>query len=192
MPQATLKELEELVWKRLAEGAGPGLSPFTMWQLATAGLDGAPQVRTVVLRGAERATGRLVLHTDLRSAKVAELRREPRLAMVVSDLPNYRQIRIEGRATIHAGDEVAQAAWAANRPHTLILYQTPYAPGTLVASPELAQPPAAVSGAAGFANFAVIRVALERIEYLDISPGAHRRAVFYRGASSWSGGWVAP
>ncbi|NUU02593.1 pyridoxamine 5'-phosphate oxidase family protein [Herbaspirillum robiniae] len=192
MPQVTLKELEELVWKSLAEGAGPGLSPFTMWQLATAGLDGAPQVRTVVLRGAERATGRLVLHTDLRSAKVAELRREPRLAMVVSDLPNYRQIRIEGRATIHAGDEVAQAAWAANRPHTLILYQTPYAPGTPVAAPESAQAPAQVDAAKAYANFAVIAVIVSRIEYLDISPGAHRRASFTLSGEGVEATWLAP
>ncbi|MBP0600776.1 pyridoxamine 5'-phosphate oxidase family protein [Herbaspirillum sp. LeCh32-8] len=191
MQPATLADIEEHLWQCLAEGAGPGLSPFTMWQLASVGLDGAPQVRTVVLRGIDRASGTLLLHTDLRSAKVAELRRDPRLSLVVCDLPNFRQIRIEGRATIHADDELTRAAWAANRPHSLILYQTPHAPGTPVGTPEAAHVPAGVDPAAGYVNFAVVAVSLSRIEYLDISPGAHRRAVFLP-ADGGSAHWVAP
>lgn len=191
MQQTTLKDIEELVWQCLAEGAGPGLSPFTMWQLATVGLDGAPQVRTVILRGIARNAGTLVLHTDLRSAKVAELRREPRVSLVVSDLPNFRQIRIEGRATIHAADEVTRAAWAANRPHSLILYQTPYAPGTPVDAPESAHVASGADPAAGYVNFAVVDVALTCIEYLDISSGAHRRAVFPL-TDAKPAHWVAP
>ncbi|WP_050466751.1 pyridoxamine 5'-phosphate oxidase family protein [Herbaspirillum chlorophenolicum] len=192
MQHATLDDIEQLAWQCLAEGAGPGLSPFTMWQLATAGLDGAPQARTVVLRGADRASRRVVFHTDLRSAKVAELRREPRVSMVACDLPNYRQIRLEGRATIHADDTVSRAAWSAGRPHTLILYQTPYAPGTPMAAPELAHVPDDADPALGYANFAVVNVDLSRIEYLDISPGAHRRVAMDLSGTDVVSQWIAP
>jgi len=50
------------VWAALKAGAQPGRTPFTVLQVATTGLDGAPKVRSVILRSADARTRRLVLH----------------------------------------------------------------------------------------------------------------------------------
>lgn len=187
-----LNQIEQTLWQCLGEGAGPGLSPFTMWQLATVDADGAPQVRTVVLRGVDAGARQVVFHTDARSEKITELEREPRVALVASDLSNFRQIRLSGRAQIHRGDEATRSAWSAARPHTLILYQTPYAPGTPVPTPEAAHAAAGVDPAEGYRNFAVVKVTLTCMEYLDISPNAHCRARFDCGEEEVVRCWVAP
>lgn len=197
----TLDAAWRCIWTCLEAGAGPHRSPFTMMQAATSGLDGAPQVRTIVLRAADEASGALAFHTDLRSPKIAQLRRDPRIALVVHDLANHLQIRLDGEATIHADGAARAAIWAGSRPHTLILYQAPFAPGTPVESPPAARvaPSAqAASREAGFEHFALIEVRLTRIDFLDISPNGHTRVAFSRerdvdgDGNAWRGQWVAP
>jgi hypothetical protein len=165
-----------------------------MWQAASNGIGedaGMPQVRTVVLRDADEQGGAISFHTDARSAKVAELRADPRIALTGLDLGNLLQIRLEGRAQICADEAERRAVWNAARPHTLILYRTPFAPGTPLNVPEAGhvQEPGSDDG---YANFCVVRVVLDKLEYLDISSDGHRRAVFRRNGDQWPGTWVAP
>ncbi|WP_414449133.1 pyridoxamine 5'-phosphate oxidase family protein [Burkholderia sp. 22PA0099] len=221
--------LLDRIWNLLDEGANAGRerSPFTMLQAATLGLDGAPQVRTVVLRGVDRAARTLMFHTDARSAKAAEIARDGRLALVGCDLANGLQIRAEGVASLRASEAERLAIWRSSRPRTLILYRAPLPPGTPVAEPTDAHPPAAPDGAEidameGFAQFAVIDVRIDAIDWLDLAADGHRRARFVYdaeggqgaggagnaagigstqgvantrsadGAQGWRGGWVAP
>ncbi|AJK48303.1 pyridoxamine 5'-phosphate oxidase family protein [Burkholderia plantarii] len=191
-----MTDLCDRIWTLLEEGAGAGRerSPFTMLQAATLGLDGAPKVRTVVLRGADRQARTLMFHTDTRSAKVAELARDARIAMVGCDLANGLQIRVEGTATPRADSAGRLAIWRASRPRTLILYRAPLPPGTPVATPADAQPPAAGDDAPldGFAHFAVIDVCVNAIDWLDLSGDGHQRARLVFGANGWQAGWIAP
>lgn len=193
-----LDDIHAAIWKALATGAGPQRSPLTMWQVATNGIGeaaGMPQVRTVVLRDADEKSGAISFHTDARSVKVAELRADPRIALTGLDLDNLQQIRLEGRAQICADDAERRAIWNAARSHTLILYRTPFAPGTLLDAPEAGHVREQDSDD-GFTNFCVIRVVLNKLEYLDISPDGHQRAVFRRrsdgNGDGWRGTWVAP
>ncbi|MDN7716666.1 pyridoxamine 5'-phosphate oxidase family protein [Burkholderia gladioli] len=195
-----MTDLLPRIWTLLAEGANPGRerSPFTMLQLATLGLDGAPKVRTVVLRGVDAGQGSLLFHTDARSAKLAELRRDGRAALVGCDLAGGLQIRVEGTASVLADQARRLAIWQASRPRTLILYRAPLPPGTPVAAPADAHPASASSAAAaddaldGFANFAVIELRAEAIDWLDLAADGHRRARFVREPAGWQGNWIAP
>ncbi len=189
------------IWQCLAAGAGPGQSPFTMWQVATNGAQGMPQLRTVVLRGANEAANTVTFHTDTRSAKVAELRADPRVAMVAVDLVNLCQIRLEGVAEICADEAQRKQIWNSARPHTLILYQAPLPPATPIDHPQQAYitpksnadaANAATDAGNGFDNFCVVHVTLTKIDYLDISPAGHQRAIFCRRDGRWHGSWVAP
>ncbi|MEK6349470.1 MAG: pyridoxamine 5'-phosphate oxidase family protein [Burkholderia sp.] len=200
-----MNDLLDRIWTLLDEGANAGRerSPFTMLQAATLGLDGAPQVRTVVLRGVDRTARSLMFHTDARSAKAAEIARDGRIALVGCDLANGLQIRAEGVARLRTDEAERLAIWRASRPRTLILYRAPLPPGTPVAEPADAHPPEAQAGAepdsmAGFAQFAVIDVRIDAIDWLDLAADGHRRARFAHdahdtaGAPGWHGGWVAP
>ncbi len=90
------------VWAALMTAARPSRTPFTVLQLATSGLDGAPKVRSVILRGADAERGAVSFFTDLHSAKIEEMRHEPRVSLVGYDADAGFQIRLEGKATIDA------------------------------------------------------------------------------------------
>lgn len=180
------------IWQCLTAGASAGQSPFTMWQLATNGADGVPQLRTIVLRAADEARNTLTFHTDMRSVKVAELRADPRLSMLAADLVKLQQIRLEGRAEICPDEAERSAIWNSARPHTLLLYQSPLPPGTPLPHSQQANADVSAGPHDGYDNFCVVRVTLSKIDYLDISPAGQQRAVFTRSDNHWQGKRVAP
>ncbi|KUY49817.1 pyridoxamine 5'-phosphate oxidase family protein [Burkholderia sp. RF2-non_BP3] len=196
---ASLTQTYDRLWSCLESGVGAQRSPFTMVQAATLGLDGAPKVRTIVLRQASRADRRLSFHTDARSEKVVELRRDPRIAIVASDLDSLVQIRAEGVATICEDEAQRRAVWQSNRPHTLLLYRAPLRPGTPIESPKDAHvtaSPDTDTGTAttddGYRNFCLLHVSVTRIDWLDLARDGHRRAVFDVNDDGYEGRWIAP
>ena len=169
-------------------GAQPGRTPFTVVQLATSGLDDAPKVHSVILRSADAERGAVSFFTDLRSAKIKEMRRQPRVSLIGYDADAGFQIRLEGKATIDKGREKA-AAWAACRSHTRALFQHTLPSGTPIAAPAEAAP---ADDGEGERHFAVVVVSIIRIDWLDISGPLHLRAVFQRDGSDWRLGWLRP
>ncbi|QBQ99619.1 pyridoxamine 5'-phosphate oxidase family protein [Paraburkholderia pallida] len=191
-----MREVVDRVWAMLSAGANAGAtrSPFTMLQAATVGLDGGPKVRTIVLRGVSPEAGALTFHTDVRSEKVMELRKDPRISLLGCDLDAGIQIRLEGIARMVDSLDERMALWKTSRPHSLIVYRAQLVPGTPIASPEEAhRAPGGMSDSmAGFENFCLVTVDVQTIDYLDLSPNGHARAKLSRQDGAWHGGWVAP
>ncbi|MFM0095837.1 pyridoxamine 5'-phosphate oxidase family protein [Paraburkholderia nemoris] len=192
-----MDEIVDQIWNLLHAGANAGIerSPFTMLQAATVGVDGAPAVRNVVLRRASREERSLVFHTDVRSQKVAELRKDARISIVGSDLDAGIQIRLQGIARIVEDPEETRPAWNLSRPRSLIVYRTPLIPGTPVASPEDAfakADPGEDGESAGFENFCLIDVSISKIDYLNLHPSGHVRVSLEYDGERWRRKWVAP
>lgn len=159
----------------LARGAADRRHAFHTPTLATIGLDGAPQARTLVLRGFEPAARSLRLHSDTRAGKWAELRREPRCALHLYDAGAAVQIRLAGRATLHEGeDPAAEAAWRGSRDFSRMCYAVLPAPATPVPAP----PPAPRDAEAGRAAFGVLSFTFHALEWLWLAAEGHRRARF--------------
>jgi pyridoxine/pyridoxamine 5'-phosphate oxidase len=186
---ATLEEL----WQRLSRGVVDRRSGLHTVQLATVGVDGAPRVRTVVLRGVDVAARRLRMHTDRRSAKVAELAQRPEVEVCGYDARAKVQLRLRGRAALTTGSG-ADAAWSGSRPASRVCYRAPAAPGSPLDDPTAAVPaPRAGDDAeAGREHFAVILMTLTCIEWLYLAARGHRRARFDWTGAGWRGGWLAP
>ena len=72
-----LGTLYDPAWHRVIRGVRDRHAPARHPTLATVSSEGLPQARTVVLRKADRTSGRLEIHTNLFSAKVAELKAMP-------------------------------------------------------------------------------------------------------------------
>jgi hypothetical protein len=188
------------IWRRLARGAADRRSGFHTVQLATLGLDGAPRVRTVVLRGVEQAAGRLRVHTDRRSAKWAEIAAEPRVELHAYDPRAKLQVRMRGRILPQAEGPVADAAWAASSPGSRACYRAALAPGSALHDPAEADSEPALRAQAdpqdGRDRFAALLLEATRVEWLWLAAGGHRRAAHERGAgergAGWAGRWLAP
>lgn len=186
-PLPTLAEVRAEAFRRLANGVADRRSPFRTPTLATIGPDGAPAIRTLVLRGFDPATRTLRLHTDRRSGKWAELAADLRAALHVHDAGAELQLRLSGRASLHAGDSLAAAAWAESHPSSRLVYDIAPAPGTPVA-----EPPPAPHGEGGEANFGVILLRFDRMEWLHLHPAGHRRARFVWGPEGLAETWLVP
>lgn len=175
-------------FKLLTRGVVDRRSAFRTIQVATVAADGAPEVRTVVLRAFEPAERRLRFHTDRRSGKFAQLGRDPRVMLHGYDPGAKIQLRMAGRATIHIDDAVADDAWARTAPMGRACYAITPGPGTVVAAPIAApedQPHARD-------QFAAVRVTIDTLDWLWLSAHGHRRAHF-----AWAGGelasrWLVP
>ncbi len=179
-------------WRRLEEGA-VHQSGFHAPALATIGRDGAPRLRTVVLRGADRTCRTLRFHCDARSDKAAEIAADPRVALHAYDAAAKIQVRIEGRARLHGEDAVARAAWAASRPMSRVCYGTAPGPGTaLPAGDAYALPTEAAAVEAGFPAFRVVVLTADRLDFLYLARQGHRRALFRWDEEEPSATWLAP
>jgi hypothetical protein len=185
----TLEETLADAFRRLARGVADRRSPFHTPTLATVAPDGAPDARTLVLRGVDPASRLVRLHTDLRSGKVAALAREPRAALHLYDAGAKLQLRLAGRATVHADDAVAEEAWARSREMSRMCYAVAPGPGTPVAEP----PAAPTDAAAGRGHFGVVLLRFDRLETLELAHGGHRRARFaWDEAGGLEATWLVP
>ena len=175
-------------WRALAE-ATTRRTPYTLAALATVDATGAPRVRSVILRGCDPDAGTLAFATDARSAKVAELRAEPRVALTFWDDGTGVQVRVTGRA-VPADDDERRRRRAALGPHSRLGYGSPSVPGTPLA-PD-GSPAEPDDEETWLDRFAWVEVHVERVDRLDISAEPHDRWVFTRDGAGWGGGRVVP
>lgn len=178
-----LAQLHAEVWLRLTRGVHDRHAPPRHPTLATVSPDGRPQARTVVLRAADKVMGTVDIYTDLRSAKVADLRATPFAALHVWDASAHLQLRLEAQVTLLTGPDVA-AIWDRVPETSRGSYGSTPAPGDPIAQAL------DYTKAANPASFAVLRLELLMVDALHLGPN-HRRARFDRKAG-WAGVWLAP
>ncbi len=180
-------------WRLLCRGVGDRRSPFHTPTLATVRDDGSPSMRTLVLRAVDPIHRHLRLHTDVRSGKFREIMARPGVALHFYDPKRKIQLRIDGRARLHRDDAIAAAAWDATRPFSRLCYRNEPSPGREIADPSsirVEHDPDAAD--AGRENFAVIRVEVDRLEWLYLAAAGHRRASFAWQDVKLSAMWLVP
>lgn len=178
-----LTALYEQVWARLVRGVGDRHSPSRHPTLATVTTDGRPRARTVVLRSVDPRARMLELHTDLRSAKVEELRAAPFAALHIWDASAHLQTRIEADVTIRSGREVSDT-WSRLAEATRSSYGVTPPPGLPI------QRDLDYVKDADETAFAVLQLRVSAIDVLHLG-AQHRRARFDR-ESDWHGQWLVP
>jgi pyridoxamine 5'-phosphate oxidase len=182
---ATLSEALRL----LARGVADRRHGFHTPTLASIGLDGAPQARTVVLRAFDASARSLRFHTDARSAKVAELAAEPRASLHFYDSGAQVQIRAAGHVTLHAADALADSAWAGSREMSRMCYGIEPGPGTPIPAP----PAAPRDPASGRPVFRAALLHVRRLEWLWLAAAGHQRALFtWDEAGTPASTWLVP
>ncbi len=139
----------------------------------------------MVLRAVDPLAATLTFFADARSAKVAAIAADPRVAVVAWDPAALLQLRLRGAATIATAGPAVARYWRTVPPAAQRAYRTVAAPGT-----PLAQPPAALAD--DVAAFAVLTVAVEAMDLLDLATDGHIRVAAYRSDGRWQAGWSVP
>lgn len=172
----SLDAILDAAWAMLRRGAADPRDDWHWPVIATAGEDGAPQARVVVLRAVDPARQRLEVHTDRRSGKAAQLARDARAQLVFHHGRRRVQLRVDARARLHFDDAVADAAWARLSPESRATYAGPLAPGTPLATADGGTAP--TGDGDGRAHFVVLALDVLRFDWLQLSRPQHRRARF--------------
>lgn len=169
----------------LARGVADPKSAFHWPSLATVTAEGAPAVRTVVLRHLDPDTMQLAFTTDRRSSKVRDIAANPAAAVHVHDPRKRVQLRLGGTLTLATDGPLFDALWARAQRGSLLDFSRQPAPGVPIADPDDAQP----GGVDPAETFAVLLFDIQWADYLDLSAEGHLRArVDFRlepAAASW-------
>ena len=180
---ATLK----FAWQMVGRGVQDRRSAFHTPVLATQSADG-PQARVLVLRAADAALRNLTFHTDTRSAKLPELASDSRVAVTFYDAARKVQLRLNGVASVHVNKALSQQRWAASRASSLRCYLGGQ-PGAVSDVPTSGLPsqhegrePEPHELPLAEPNFAVLQIAVQRMEWLHLHTRGQRRALF-----TWAG-----
>lgn len=181
----TLRE----AWAMLTDAARNRHAPMHTVSVSTIGRDGAPKVRTVVLRAADPSMRTLRFHADVRSDKVHELRANPLCEVLAYDVERKIQIRLTGRASIHEAGHFAQRAWDESQVMSRLCYRQDAAPGSTSADPAAL---IAFADHDGRENFSAIEVLIHDIDWVFLSTQGNRRAKFSWASGSWQPSWIAP
>lgn len=179
-PPDTLPDFLNAAWTMLGRGTADAKAAANRPTLATAG----PELRTVVLRAADRGQGTLDIHSDARAGKIAQISADTNVALHVWDAKANLQIRMRGAAILHIDDAEAQSAFDALPEHGQAIYRIAPDPGVPLTDPD-------ATSQTGPARFALIRITLREIELLHLARARHSRALYTR-AEEWRGTWLVP
>ena len=173
----------DLGWQRLTRGVADRRAAARHPVFATVSPEGAPEARTVVLRGARRADGTVEVHTDGGSDKVMSLRANPLAQLMIWDEKAKLQIRLSTSVDISHGNAVVDR-WQNVPDGSRIAYGASPKPGTPIPSA------ASYTKLASLDWFTVLTCRIESIELMQLVD-PHRRAVF-KASAGWAGEWRVP
>lgn len=186
MTPIQLETLASESWGWLVTATVDRDDPFRTPVVATVGLDGIPQARTVVLREADSAAWTLEFYTDVRSAKHDELVKFQAVTWLFYDAARSIQLRATSTASVHVDDSIADRAWASSGLPSRAAYVSERSPGSAIDAPApgvFLQDEAAAEH--GRTNFCTVRCRVRELDILQLHPSGHRRACVRADGAQW-------
>lgn len=177
-PQVTEAELVHRIWTELQRATVDRHHEWRTPVLATTGLDGLPQARTVVLRAADATASQLMFFTDRRSPKVAELQAVPAAAFVFWSKRLSWQLRIRVTMQVHTEGPLVDTAWSrVSQSAAAGDYLAAHAPGSPLGT--------ATTAPTSAHHLAVVSARIEHLDWLELARDGHRRASLTGSAVAW-------
>jgi hypothetical protein len=185
-----LDEIETSIWSELERcvasrprpepGETDAGEPPHEWRVAVLATvdDGQADARSLVLREVDAAERRLVFYTDARSPKVRQIEQSPQGTLIFYSRELGWQLRMQVRLHVQTAGLAVASRWARLQTSAGARdYLSVAAPGRPLDAPlsEL--------GVRG--HFAIIEAMAETVDWLELHPEGHRRAVLGGHESRW-------
>lgn len=125
--------------------------------------------RTVVLRSLQEGKLNfedLIVHTDIRSKKWDELKKDPLTSLVFYCPKRKWQIRVKANARLNFNDIEAKIEWERLSPASRKIYSLKFIPGSPIPSPQEGY---VFSEKDGYENFGVLTLVPHSLESLQLS-----------------------
>ncbi len=144
--------------------------------------DGGVDSRVVVLRKFDPINMILNFHTDYRSPKVSNLKKNNKSMLVFYDHKLKIQMRIKTTSIINYQNEIAKEMWDKTKLLSRKCYLTSKDPSSLTTLPEdgipehlIGKEPEFEESEKGYKNFTVIENKINEIDWLYLEISGHRR-----------------
>lgn len=185
---ASLPEIEAAIWHQLDSCAHDKQHPWRTPVLATT--DGQlGDARTVVIREVEGEYKRLVVYTDVRSGKVAQLHDHPIGTLVMWSPALGWQLRCRVQVSLDTSGLGVASRWARIKLSPGAQdYLSPLPPGALLDDEEAQTPHITGEERGALTYFAVMYAEVQSIDWLELHPDGQRRALF----DAQGGRWLQP
>lgn len=176
----SLHLLDKAVWQELERAAQQRGHAWRTLALAT--VDGErAEARTIILRETRAHERRLNFYTDARSPKLAQIQAHPLGTLLAWSSELGWQLRMRVRLTPHVAGLAVASHWARLKSSPAAQdYLSPVAPGEPVETFEVNH--------GSREHFALVEAQVLEIDWLELHPEGHRRAVF----DADGGRWVQP
>ncbi|SFH79164.1 Pyridoxamine 5'-phosphate oxidase [Planctomicrobium piriforme] len=196
--ELTLDAWTTTAWTELGLAASNLSHPWSHMVLGTVSENG-PRQRTVILRAVGPENWQMVFFTDLRSPKIAELQRDPRISCLCYDAVSRVQMTVSGRARLHLNDTLSKLFWERIPVDSRRNYVGLQPPGALIDPPstnlssELPETGLTEEQRAhGRDHFAVVEIKAHSWEILQLRRSGNFRAKFWTSGESCEGTWIEP
>ena len=185
-----LDEIEQCIWSELEscvaqrQRSEPGEpvadDPPHEWRVAVLATvdDGQADARNIVLREVDAAERRLVFYTDARSPKVRQIEASPQGTLIFYSRELGWQLRMQVRLAVETAGLAVSSRWARLQTSAGAHdYLASAVPGSQLDAPL------ADLGVRG--HFAMIEAMAETVDWLELHPEGHRRALLGVGGPRW-------
>ena len=184
-----LDEIEASIWSELekcvatrprSEPGEDANEPPHEWRVAVLATvdEGQADARSLVLREVDAAERRLIFYTDARSPKVRQIEQSPQGTLIFYSRELGWQLRMQVRLNIETDGLAVSSRWAKLQTSAGARdYLSVAAPGRPLDAPL------ADLGVRG--HFAMIEAMAETVDWLELHPRGHRRAVLGGRSSHW-------
>ena len=186
-----------MAWSLLQGGTTDRRSAFHAPTVASIGVDGAPQQRTMVLRKVDPVKRTLRFNTDARSQKSRELAQLQRVSVLAYSASDKIQLRLSGVATLDRHSALAENVWRSMRDQSRVAYAQPEAPGATISEPDGYVPPLELrvddaAAAVAREHFCLLTVEVETLDWVYLNLCGNRRAQFRWPNGTLERHWLAP
>ena len=180
----TEPEIRQRLWMELERAVQDRHHEWRTPVLASVGMDGTPNARTVVLRGADAKTQTLAFYTDRRSPKIADLSHKSAAMLVFWSKRLNWQLRVRVAMEVQTTGEQVDAVWQhLSQSAAAGDYLSMDAPGDALLAGQDSS--VALTGAH---QLAILFAHVIEIDWLELRRAGHRRASI--GAITWQ--WLVP
>lgn len=159
----------------------------------------SPKVRTVVLRSFSIKDNYFEFHSDIRSPKLSELKKNKNFSALFYSSETKVQIRFSGKVKTLYNCSETEKRWEQVTPSSKRCYMGPYSPSESLNEyhpniPENFQfnNPSDEESSAGYKNFVIIRCFFDRLDYLKLKYSGHSRCCFKFYENDIIAEWIAP
>jgi 3-hydroxyisobutyrate dehydrogenase len=179
-----LTEIKKKIWSLFDDAVNYRSSPFRL-PVFICGDQSDFDGRIVVLRKSDQSNNLIQFHSDIRSDKIAKLKKNKNSSMLFYDKQEKIQVRLKVECVINFNNDVTKESWLKTGHMSRKCYLLDNGPGSESLKPTSGLKPeldnfqfTKEQSEEGYKNFTVIQCKIKSIEWLYLAAKGHRRARF--------------